>query len=145
LVVTWRRTKGNKTMVDELLPHVANVLIRYLEDWYQCPFSRIAEKYSPDCPVFVSLGNRDKGKPLTAKGVSIICEKHLGTSKVHTTRHTFAHGMSEVGAKVEEIQERLGHSSLAVTSRYLKALNGAKNNHAGKLAALFGIGDDDSR
>jgi site-specific recombinase XerD len=139
LVITWRRTKGNKTMVDEILPRVATVLIRYLEWWYQVPFAEIADRYHTDAPVFVSLGNRDKGRPLTAKGVSLICERHLGTSKVHATRHTFAHGMSTVGAKVEDIQAKLGHSSLQVTSRYLKALDSAKNDHAGKIAALFGI------
>lgn len=139
LVVTWRRTKGNKQMTDELLQHIARVLIRYLEDWYQAPFAQIAQKYHADAPVFVSLGNRDKGKPLTAKGISLICEKRLGTSKVHSTRHSFAHAMSEAGAKPEEIQAKLGHSSLAITGRYLAALNSAKNAHAGKVAALFGI------
>jgi integrase len=139
LTIIWRRTKGNKTAQDEIQPHIARVLIRYLEDWYQTPFAQIAEKYHADAPVFVSLGNRDKGKPLTAKGVSLICEKHLGTSKVHSTRHTFAHAMSEVGAKPEEIQARLGHSSLAITGRYLAALNSAKNAHAGKVASMFGI------
>ena len=139
LVVTWRRTKGNKTMQDELRPHIARVLISYLENWYQEPFAQIAQKHQASAPVFVSLGNRDKGKPLTAKGVALICEKHLGTSKVHSTRHSFAHAMSEAGARPEEIQAKLGHSSLAITGRYLAALNSAKNAHASKVAAMFGI------
>jgi site-specific recombinase XerD len=138
MVITWRRTKGGKTMVDEIRPHIARVLIRYLEDFYSMPLTQI----NPDAPVFVSLGNRDKGKRLTAMGVSLICKKHLGISKVHATRHTFAHLMEEGGAKVSEIQAKLGHNNLQTTGRYLAALNSAKNEHAGKIAAMLGIDEE---
>lgn len=138
LVATWRRTKGGKTMQDEILSHIARVLVRYLEDFYSSPFASI----NPDNPVFVSLGNRDKGKRLTAMGVSLVCQKHLGVSKVHATRHTFAHLMEEGGAKVSEIQAKLGHNNLQTTGRYLAALNSAKNAHAGKIAAMLGIDEE---
>jgi site-specific recombinase XerD len=145
LVATWRRTKGGKTMQDEIQPHIARVLIRYLEDWYQVPFAQIAEKYRADAPVWVSLDNRNRGKPLAHDGVALICKRHLGTSKVHATRHSFAHAMEESGAKVSEIQAKLGHTNLQTTGRYLAALNSAKNQHAGKVAAMFGIEEDESR
>ena len=60
-------------------------------------------------------------------------------STVHSLRHTFAQGMEDVGAKVSDIQARLGHSSLATTGRYLQALKRSKNAQADALAELFGL------
>ncbi len=47
--------------------------------------------------------------------------------------------MEDAGAKVSEIQSRLGHASLAATSRYLAALGSAENPYAATLENLFGI------
>ena len=38
----------------------------------------------------------------------------------HQLRHTFAHTMLEGGALITEVQQELGHGSLAVTQRYTK-------------------------
>lgn len=78
------------------------------------------------------------GHQLGYQSITAICKKHLGTSKVHTTRHTMAHAMEKVGAPVSEIQARLGHKSLATTGRYLASLKRAENRHGEQLAALFG-------
>jgi hypothetical protein len=47
--------------------------------------------------------------------------------------------MEEAGAKVSEIQSRLGHSNLATTGRYLASLRSADNQHAEVLASMFGM------
>jgi integrase len=49
--------------------------------------------------------------------------------------------MEDVGAKVSDIQARLGHSSLATTGRYLQALKRSKNAQADALAELVGLAD----
>ncbi len=49
--------------------------------------------------------------------------------------------MEDAGAKVTEIQARLGHASLATTGRYLGALKQARNPQATALAELFGFDD----
>jgi integrase len=72
--------------------------------------------------------------PLTLQAIADLCERRLGTSTVHALRHTFAHAMEQVGAKVSEIQARPGHNSLDTTGRYLAALRSAENAHAGDLA-----------
>jgi integrase len=122
-------------MQDKLLPYIAAALKRYLLDFYRRPFTSLP----PDAPVFVCLGNRARGHRLTDDGIALICKKHLGTSKVHATRHTFAHTMEEAGALVSTIQARLGHASLETTGRYLAALDSAENPYARKVAALLGL------
>lgn len=129
------RAKGGKIMRDTLLSLLTKALLDYLDAIYPEGLAGLA----PDAPMWIDLHVRNRGTPLTARAVSNIWRKRLGTGKVHTTRHTFAHGMEQVGAKVSDIQGRLGHSSLAVTGKYLAALKAAKNEHGEQLAALFGF------
>ena len=89
--------------------------------------------------IWISLAHNHYGTPLSRQAVSDICLKRLGTSKVHTTRHTFALGMVKSGAPVNAIQARLGHANLSTTSRYLTVLQSAENEYGGALAALFGL------
>jgi integrase len=98
------------------------------------------EQLPPDTAIWISLERgKSRGQPLGIGAIADVCEKYLGTSRVHATRHTFAHGMDQVGASVSEIQARLGHESLATTGQYLSRLKSAENKHAERLAALFGI------
>ena len=93
-----------------------------------------------DDPLWVFLERgRSKGQALGMQSIADICEKYLGTSKVHATRHTWAHTMQKAGATPSQIQARLGHESLATTGRYLGALNQAENEHAETIAAMLGI------
>ena len=94
-------------------------------------------------PVWVSLAHDGTyGKQLSERSFANICLKHLGTSKVRALRHTFAHSMAEAGAKVSDIQTRLGHASLATTGRYLASLRSAANEHSEALAVLLGMEQD---
>lgn len=127
--------KGNETMIDELPATVTDALLRWLHAYY----GRALGKLAQESPVWVSLARRNRGEQLGYWAVNAICKKRLGTSKVHATRHTFAHSMERIGAPVSEIQARLGHKSLATTGRYLASLRRAENRHADQLAALYGI------
>src|SRR5258706_7798488 len=74
-------------------------------------------------PIWLSFARNDsRGGSLSIQSLANICEKRLGTSKFHTLRHTFAHMMEDAGAKVSDIQARLGHSSIQTTGIYLAAL-----------------------
>jgi integrase len=48
------------------------------------------------------------GDALSIRSIANICERWLGVSTVHSLRHTFARGMEDAGAKVSDIQARLG-------------------------------------
>jgi integrase len=138
LTIVWRRCKGGKTMSDTLPTAVARAVGEYLHALYGD--TQLKEGLPTDAPVWVSLArNRSRGQAIGIQSIADICEKRLGTSKVHALRHTFARAMEDAGAKVSEIQARLGHDSLATTGRYLAALHRADNPHAERLVALFGL------
>lgn len=125
------RAKGGKIMHDTLPLSLSRALTDYLSDVYP-------NGLEPDSPMWLDLHTK-RGTGLSIRSLSNICQRRLGTSKVHALRHTFARNMEQVGAKVSDIQARLGHSNLATTGRYLAALGSAENAHADQLAALYGF------
>jgi integrase len=134
LELHFRRCKGGKEMRDVLAAQVAQALGEYLKQIYP------SGSQDKEAPIWVSLQPHDGtyGQALSTRSLQVICDKRLGTGKFHSLRHTFAHTMEDAGAKVSDIQAKLGHSSLAITGRYLAALKQAENEHADLLAGLFG-------
>ncbi len=133
VTLTFRRMKGGKSGRNVLPTAAGRALVEWLEAQY-------GTEWQPDNPVWVSLAHdRSKGKRLSTRSISDICQKRLGTSKVHALRHTTARVMEEAGAKVSDIQAMLGHSSLATTGIYLRALSSGDNPHAEAVAAMLGM------
>jgi integrase len=134
--LTFEHAKGDEVMQDELPVPTTNVLLRWLHKWYGARLATLA----PDAPLWVSLAHdASYGQALGYQSIGALYKKHLGVSKVHASRHTWAHSMEKLGASVSEIQARLGHKSLATTGRYLASLRRAENRKADELAALYGI------
>lgn len=125
--VLWRRTKGDETYADMLPPRVSQALCDYLDSQYDD-----WERTSPpaEAPVWASISRHCAGQPISPQAIADICQRRLGTSKVHRLRHTFAHTMEQHGATISEIQRRLGHKSVATTSLYLQALTNEENPFA---------------
>jgi len=146
IVLTFENCKGGKTMRDTLPMPIANALL----EWLSMAYGPNLRNLDGNAPLWISFTRKSEKDdihetmptippPLTIRSVANICEKYLGISKVHVTRHTWARTMEDAGAKVSEIQARLGHESLATTGRYLAALKQAENRHADTLASLFGL------
>lgn len=135
VTIVTRRAKGGKIMQDQLPTAVGRALLTWLHMFHGAKLGDL----SPDAPLWINLSRNGYGTGLSTMSISRICEEHLGTSKVHALRHTFARAMEDAGAKVSDIQARLGHASLQTTSRYLAAMKSAENPHADALAALLGI------
>ncbi len=135
VTIHWKRTKGGKQMKDVLPKPTGAALLAYLQAFYGPHLGSLALT----APIWVSLSRRNYGQAMTTQTIADVCQKRLGTSKVHILRHTFARAMEDAGAKVSDIQARLGHSSLATTGRYLVALKQGDNAHAETVAGLFGI------
>ncbi len=132
--VTWRACKGGKTMTDVLGQATRAALEVYLLALYGPGAA------GDDAPVFVSLSHNNYGQAMSTQALADISKHYLGTSKFHTTRHTFSMNMEAAGASWGEIGERLGHSSIATTNDYMKRRHSAENKHIGDLEKLYGVG-----
>ena len=133
--VTWQHCKGNKTLKDILGTRTREALETYLHAFYGAQLGQFAL----DAPLFVSLSRNNYGKAMSIQAVADICMKYLGTSKIHTTRHSFAVNLERAGASLSEIGERLGHASLKTTSDYMKRRHSAENKHIATLESLYGL------
>lgn len=131
LTVNWRRTKGGKAMRDTLPRKVASCLSEYL--------AAASGHLTSESTIWLSLSlNPDhRFRSLAPQALERICERRLGTTKFHQLRHTFAHAMEEAGAKVSDIQSRLGHTNIATTGRYLASLRSDENPHGEDVARML--------
>ena len=136
ITLHFRRAKGGKVMHDKLSAPISRAVMHWLQLHYG---AAQLGTLPPEAPIWVSLSHNSRGRPLSTRSIATICETRIGVSKVHALRHTFARVMEDAGAKVSEIQARLGHSSLATTGRYLAALRRADNAHADELARRMGF------
>lgn len=135
ITLTWARTKGGKVMRDTLPAGLSRSLAEYLRAVYGGGLRGLGR----DAAVWVSFSGRNAGAAIGITTVRRLCEEHLGTSKVHSLRHTFARTLEETGAKLSEIQARLGHANAATTGIYVSALRSNENPHAEALAQLLGL------
>lgn len=67
----------------------------------------------------------------------------LPPAGVHVFRHTAAKLRREAGESLEDISSFLDHSSLAVTSVYLRRLEGPQDRGWGRVAEAIGVQDHD--
>jgi integrase len=136
VTLIFRRTKGGKVFRDTLPRATSAALLHWLHALHGAALGDLAR----NTPLWVSLSrNGTAGHALSRRAIARICEERVGTSKVHALRHTFARAMESAGAKVSDIQARLGHASMATTGQYLAALRAAENPHGEALEAMFGV------
>lgn len=137
ITLTFDQCKGGKVMIDTLSVAVSSALMEWLHAAYGVQLGQLAK----DAPLWISFTRNScyRGQPLGIQSIADICERYLGVSKVHVTRHTFTHLMMKAGATLPEIQARRGHESLDTTGRYARSLTSAENPHAETLAKLIGL------
>jgi len=141
VTVVFPHAKGGKVLRNVLARPVGAALLAWLRAFYGAALDSLPD----DAPVWAALAKASRrgagayGAPLGIQSIADVCQKRLGTSKVHALRHTFAHESEALGAKVSDIQAALGHSSLATTGGYLASLNSGQNAVGEALAARFGI------
>jgi integrase len=147
VTIVFRHTKGNKASEQQLDPRVSACLLEYIETLYSRPIEQI-EASAPlwtilnDIPSPVKDNGTllyQKGDPLGYGAIRYLCQQLLGTSKVHTTRHTFSLAMLEAGATNDELQEQLNHSDPKTTQRYARHFKRQKNKHVAAIASRFGL------
>lgn len=134
MTLTFKRCKGGKQMTDRLSPNVSAALRTWITRYYGS-----LPMMPTGAPMWPALAPHNRGNAMSVDNIAYLCKKYLGTSKVHATRHTFAHEMEKAGAKVSEIAARLGHANPTITGRYLAAMHSAENPYAEQLDALMGV------
>ncbi len=128
------RGKGGKTGRREL-PRPAHDAIRAA----LAAFGNDLPTMAPGEPLWPSRG----GRGLTSGAFYGRLQRHLHDaglprSGVHVFRHTAAKLRRDAGESVEEVSSFLDHSSLAVTSVYLRRLEGQRDGAWEKVAAAIG-------
>ncbi len=142
VTIIFPHAKGGKVLTNVLNRPTGEALLGWLRAFYGAD---ALEMMADDTPIWVSLARTYRrgvgayGHQLSIQSLADICQRWLGTSKFHATRHSFAHMMETLGAKVSDIQAALGHSNIVTTGVYLTALNNGENAHADALADAFGI------
>ncbi|MEC4815872.1 MAG: site-specific integrase [Scytonema sp. PMC 1069.18] len=75
-------------------------------------------------PVFASKSHRDKGQPLSKRGIRLMMQEIANKAEIkfspHWLRHTHATHAKKKGASDFDIMAQLGHTSSTMTSRYIK-------------------------
>jgi integrase/recombinase XerC len=134
VTITTRRAKGGKVMRDTLPPRAGRALLAWLSAYYGARLGDLPG----NAPIWVNLSPAAPAgdPPLSRHGVDDLVRARMDVNP-HSLRHTFARTMEDQGAKVSEIQGRLGHTSLQTTGRYLAALRSAENPHAERLDQLL--------
>ena len=83
VTLTFRRTKGGKTISDTLPTAPSRALVDWLVAYYKA--AQLAQ-LPKNAPLWASLSRRNEGDALTIQTLADICERRLGTSKFHSLR-----------------------------------------------------------
>lgn len=134
-VLVCTTAKGHETIANTLSRPTTQCLLQWLHGYYGAELGTLAL----DAPLWITLAPHNHGRRLSYQAISDIVKKRLGTSKVHTTRHTAAVLWEMSGMPLSEIQSKLNHKNLATTSIYLQQLRRAENAYADTIAGLLGI------
>lgn len=134
ITLSFARTKGGRMRRDRLSRALSADLLGYLGLVYGAGLDALPA----DAPLWVSVSRQNAGAALGPRSLENIARAHLGVH-FHALRHAGARMLERAGARVSEIQERLGHASLATTGRYLAALRSEENPYADAVAASLGF------
>jgi integrase len=118
LTVTGKR---NKTRTISLDPETSTVLLDYRGDT------------NNHKPVFPSPSRRDRGKPLSDRGLRLMMEEISTCAGIkfsaHFLRHTHATLAKKNGASDFDLQADLGHASLITTAKYIHHVGRIGTSH----------------
>lgn len=128
--------KGSKTRK----VHLIERSLTTLTTWLKVRIARPDEQ-----AVFVSIGNRGKGRRLTTRGLRCMVDGYLEQAGLkqagiscHSLRHSFATWSLAGGAKLMAISTALGHSSIETTMIYSRIVDKINENPSKYLDALMG-------
>ena len=116
--------KGNKTRQLPLLPSIQKMLLRYLE--LRTPRNYLFEKSGS--ALNIAQLRYKVTKLFKAQGIK---------ATPHQLRHSFATHLLNNGARISDVSELLGHSSMATTQIYTKLASSKKMEEYTKAHPLM--------
>jgi site-specific recombinase XerD len=131
------RGKGGKQAKRELPRPAFDAIERALSAWGKSLVSM-----DPEESIWPSLSSNGLG--VTSGTFSTNLKKYLGdaglpVAGVHVLRHSAAKLRRDAGESVEDVSRFLDHSSLAVTTTYLRRLEGQEDRGWARVAQALGI------
>lgn len=114
--------KGDRRRLVAIDPDAIELLRPWLQQRQELGFTRIQ-------PLVCVMQGPTAGLPLGHSYVRALCKQLAAAAHIekrvhpHGLRHTYAAYLAEQGVPVHHIRRMLGHSSLAVTERYIDHLN----------------------
>jgi integrase/recombinase XerC len=127
-----RHGKGDKYRAIPIQPVLEHLIETYLQErWVRFPIKGRPSATDPwSAPARTALWVGDQGRAMTTSQLGHLVQRAYRAAGinsrrpagalVHALRHTFATTLLEHGTTAAELQDLLGHASLATTSRYLK-------------------------
>ncbi len=130
------RGKGNKRGKRELPPPAFDAIITALAAW-----GKNLASMQPDESLWPSAGSTKGLTSGTFYGhlQRYLQQAGLARAGVHIFRHSAAKLRRDAGESVEEVSHFLDHSSLAVTTTYLRRLQGQEDRTWSRVAAAIGV------
>jgi integrase/recombinase XerD len=129
--------KGSKLRAIYLTDDTRPVLAAWLKD--RAPIAR-----DNTAAVFVALGNRSYGRPMTTRGIRhmidgylVLCGLKADGISCHSLRHSFATWARYFGASARSLQYNLGHAKPDQTNNYIGAVDRIKDNPAQFLGGML--------
>ena len=108
--------KGNK----QRIVHLGKRAIEAFQDWAKSERNELLQKYGESNFAFISY----RGKRIRRERIWDLVKKYAERAGIsaeispHTMRHSFATHMLNGGADLRQVQEMLGHASIATTQIY---------------------------
>ena len=133
------RGKGGKRGRRELPRPAFEAMVRAL-----AAFGLNLSTMDPDASVWPPRLGPSDGRGITSETFYANFRRYLAKaglpmSGVHITRHTAAKLRREAGESIEDVSRFLDHSSLGVTTTYLRQLEGQADRSWASVAAAIGI------
>ena len=130
------RGKGGKTGKRELPLPAYEAIVSALAAW-----DKDLATMKPDESLWPSAGSESGLTSGTFYGNlrRYLRKAGLPLAGVHVFRHSAAKLRRDVGESIEDVSRFLDHSSLAVTTTYLRRLEGQEDRSWGRVAAAIGV------
>lgn len=114
--ISLRHTKNKKLQIIPLSSSLATCLKEYIRIWRR--------DLPPDSWLFANYGNDKLTTNALRKSFAKYCkDRGVDRTNIHGLRHNFAKAYIKNGGRELHLQKILGHSSLAMTRRYVALFN----------------------